>query len=107
MTLAGFQPDPWQARVLRSDAPAMLLLCSGQSGKSTTAAALAVRTALLRPGSLVLLLSPTLRQSGELFKDKVLKLYGALGRPVRPGRSAARSPASPTGGALSPCPAEG
>jgi hypothetical protein len=33
--------------------------------------------------ALVLLLSPTLRQSGELFKDKVRRLYNALGRPVR------------------------
>jgi hypothetical protein len=31
---------------------------------------------------LVLLLSPTLRQSGELFRDKVLRLYNALGRPI-------------------------
>ncbi len=46
------------------------------------AAALALREALLVPGSLVLLLSPTLRQSGELFRDKVLRLYHALGKPV-------------------------
>jgi hypothetical protein len=31
---------------------------------------------------LTLLLSPTLRQSGELFRDKVKRLYNALGRPV-------------------------
>jgi hypothetical protein len=34
-----------------------------------------------QPGSLVLLLSPTLRQSGELFK-KCLGVYRALGKPV-------------------------
>src|SRR5262245_47255751 len=39
--------------------------------------------ALLRPSSLVLLLSPTQRQSGELFRDKVLRLYDDLGQPVR------------------------
>jgi hypothetical protein len=60
----------------------MLLLCSRQSGKSLTAAALALREALLKPESLVLLLSPTQRQSGELFKDKVRRLYNGLGRPV-------------------------
>jgi RNA polymerase sigma factor (sigma-70 family) len=38
----------------------------------------------LEPPALVLLLSPTLRQSGELFRDKVVRLYGALGRPVPP-----------------------
>jgi hypothetical protein len=60
----------------------MLLLCSRQAGKSQAAAALALREALLRPPALVLLLSPTQRQSGELFKDKVRRLYAALGRPV-------------------------
>jgi hypothetical protein len=58
------------------------MLCSRQSGKSTVAAALAVREALLVPSSLVLLLSPTLRQSGELFRDKVVRLYHALGPTV-------------------------
>jgi hypothetical protein len=60
----------------------MLLLCSRQAGKSQTAAALAIRTALLESPALVLLLSPTLRQSGELFRDKLLTLYRAIGRPV-------------------------
>jgi hypothetical protein len=58
-----------------------MLLCSRQSGKSTVAAAIGLKTALLKPAALVLLLSPTLRQSGELFR-KVADLYGALGRPV-------------------------
>jgi hypothetical protein len=61
----------------------MLLLMCRQAGKSTLAGALALRTALLEPGSLVLLLAPTERQSGELFKDKVLRLYNALGRPIQ------------------------
>jgi hypothetical protein len=60
----------------------VLILASRQVGKSLTAGALALREALLRPGSLTLLLSPTLRQSGELFRDKVMRLYGALGRPL-------------------------
>jgi hypothetical protein len=60
----------------------MLLLCGRQAGKSLTAAALALRTALLEPPALILLLSPTERQSGELFRDKVKRLYNALGRPV-------------------------
>jgi hypothetical protein len=57
-------------------------LASRQSGKSQVAAVLALRTALLQPGSLTLLLSATLRQSGELFRNKLLRLYSALGRPV-------------------------
>jgi hypothetical protein len=75
-------PDHWQADLLRHPKARTLLLCSRQSGKSTVAAALALREALLVPGSLVLLLSPTLRQSGELFRDKTLRLYNALKRPV-------------------------
>jgi hypothetical protein len=79
---AGYGPDPWQADVLRADDPRVLLCCSRQSGKTTVAAALALRAALLEPESLVLVLSPTLRQSGEILRDKVLRLYNRLGRPV-------------------------
>jgi hypothetical protein len=82
MTRAGMTPDPWQMALLRSRADRLLLLCSRQAGKSQTAAALALNTALVQPRSLVLLLSPTQRQSAELFRSKVLPLYGALGRPV-------------------------
>jgi len=78
---AGVDPDPWQAQVLRSDSSRLLLNCSRQSGKSTTVATLAVHTALYDAGALVLLVSPTLRQSGELFK-KATTAYRALGRPV-------------------------
>ncbi len=82
MALAGMQPDPWQSNLLRSQSLRTLLLCSRQSGKSTSSSALALREALSRPRSLVLLLSPTLRQSGELFRDKLLRLYHTLGDPV-------------------------
>jgi hypothetical protein len=47
---------------------------------------LALREALLRPNSLVLLLSPSERQSAELFNDKVMRLYNGLGRPVGASR---------------------
>jgi hypothetical protein len=91
MSDAGTAPDRWQAGVLASDAPRLLLLCARQTGKSTVAAALALKAALLSPGSLTLLLSPTLRQSGELFRDKVMRLYGALGRPVQAASETALS----------------
>src|SRR5438094_5914650 len=45
-----FDPDPWQARLLRSRAPWILLNCCRQSGKSTTTAALALHTAIYDPG---------------------------------------------------------
>jgi hypothetical protein len=79
---AGMPPDDWQAELLRGNHDRVLLLAGRQSGKSQTAAALALRQAVLEPGSLILLISPSLRQSGELFKDKVMRLFNALGRPV-------------------------
>jgi hypothetical protein len=82
MADAGLPPDPWQAELLRAAPRRTLLLCSRQAGKSQTAAALALQAALLEAPALVLLLSPTQRQSGELYKDKVLRLYDGLGRPV-------------------------
>ena len=65
---AGIAPDPWQIDVLTSRSPRILLNIARQAGKSTVSAVLAVHTALAEPEALVLLLSPTLRQSGELFK---------------------------------------
>lgn len=78
---AGIVPDPWQADVLRSPSPRLLLNCSRQSGKSTVTAVIAAHDALYTPDSLVLLLSPSLRQSSELFR-KVTRVYTAAGRPV-------------------------
>lgn len=67
-------PDAWQQKFLRSPAPRTLLNCCRQSGKSTVTAILAAHTALYDPGSLTLLLSPTQRQSHELFR-KALDTY--------------------------------
>ena len=78
---AGLEPDPWQCDALRSTSRRSLLNCCRQSGKSTITAALAVHTAVYAPGAPVLLLSPSLRQSQELFR-KCLYVYRALGRPV-------------------------
>ncbi len=78
----GFEPDPWQERVLRSGARQTLLNCSRQSGKSTTTAALAAHTALYRPGSLTLMVSKAQRQSGELFA-KVAGFLKSLDQPPK------------------------
>jgi hypothetical protein len=87
---AGIAPDPWQQKLMRSVAPRVLLNVTRQGGKSTSVAVLAVHQALYEPGSLALLLSPSLRQSGELFR-RCLTIYGALGRPVpAEGESALR-----------------
>src|SRR3954451_11518077 len=73
----GFTPDAWQADLLRSGSRWTLVLCSRQAGKSTTAAVLALHTALHRPASLVLLVAPSLRQASELFR-KFAELRGRL-----------------------------
>lgn len=78
---AGIEPDPWQAKVLRSQGPRLLLCCSRQSGKSLTVALLATWVACFQPDSLILMLSPSQRQSGELFK-KCAAIYRDLGKPV-------------------------
>jgi hypothetical protein len=62
-----FQPDPWQTKVMRSPAKRMLLNCSRQAGKSTTTAIIGLHQALYYSNSLVLMVSPSLRQSRELF----------------------------------------
>jgi hypothetical protein len=74
---AGFTPDIWQSDLLRSDARQMILLCSRQSGKSTITSILALHQAIYTPDSLILLLSPSLRQSQELFR-KLQTFYNAL-----------------------------
>jgi hypothetical protein len=76
-----FISDVWQAALLRSTSKRILMNCSRQSGKSSTAALVALHTALYQPGSLTLMVSPTQRQSGELFR-RMLGYYRLLGRPV-------------------------
>jgi len=78
----GHMPDRWQQLLLRSTAPRVLLNCCRQSGKSSAVATLALHEALFKPGSLTLALSPSLRQSQELFK-KIKTQERAIGRPAQ------------------------
>lgn len=78
---AGIEPDPWQEALLRSRSDRDLVLASRQSGKSQVVAALALHEALFRPPALVLVLSPSIRQSGETFR-RVLALHRQLGHEV-------------------------
>lgn len=64
----GFSPDVWQARVLATRSRQTILNCHRQSGKSTTTSIIAVYQSLYWPESTVLLISPSLRQSSELFR---------------------------------------
>jgi hypothetical protein len=77
----GFERDMWQEEMLQSDAPRILLNIHRQGRKSTTTAILALHKALADPGSLVLLLAPSERQSKELFA-KIAVMYRGLGYPV-------------------------
>lgn len=78
---AGIDLDPWQRDCLLDTSPQVLMNCSRQSGKSTVDAIDAVSTALSYTSALVLLLSPSLRQSTELFR-KCLDVYRALDRKI-------------------------
>lgn len=72
-----FQADSMQRKVLRWAGKRLLLNCTRQWGKSTTTAALALHRALFWPDSLILMVSPSLRQSGELFR-KVTDLIARM-----------------------------
>jgi hypothetical protein len=74
----GFIPDAKQRQVLESAAPRGILNCTRQWGKSTTCALKAVHYAHFNPGSLVLVASPSLRQSAE-FLLKARKAVVQLG----------------------------
>ncbi|HMF12245.1 MAG TPA: terminase family protein [Gemmataceae bacterium] len=84
----GLTPDPWQREFLLAPDRQVLLNCSRQSGKSTVVAALALHNLLFKAKSLVLLLSPSLRQSVEIFR-KVIDGFDAMGRPLRAVRRTA------------------
>ena len=64
----GFQADALQASVLDTLAKRGVLNCSRQWGKSTVTAAKAVHHAFHRPASLILVVSPSSRQSGEFLR---------------------------------------
>jgi hypothetical protein len=77
----GFEADERQALVLGSTARRGILNCTRQWGKSTVASIKALHRASTKPGSLVMVASPTERQSGE-FLSKAEALLARTG--VRP-----------------------
>jgi len=74
MELSGMPPDPWQLEFFAARPERALLLCGRQTGKSTCAAACAVEEMICQAPALVLCVSPTLRQSQELFR-KIRELF--------------------------------
>jgi hypothetical protein len=77
----GLDLDSWQAGVLQSEANNMILLCGRQTGKTEAVSLLALRTILLKPRSLVLVVSPSLAQSQEVYK-RTANHWRDLGRPI-------------------------
>jgi hypothetical protein len=77
----GIDADDWQQRVLRSPEKRIILNATRQGGKSSVVACKALHIGLYQPKSLILLVSRSLRQSGELAK-KVFVAYQALDKPV-------------------------
>ncbi len=73
----GLTLDAWQAQVVKSNSKRQILNCSRQAGKSTVSSIMALTRALHFPKSLVLLVSPSLRQSSELFR-KVMDNFKKL-----------------------------
>jgi hypothetical protein len=73
----GIVPDPWQAKLLREQPRRALLLCSRQSGKTTVAGLTGLHRALYTSSSLVLIVSPSQRQSAEIFRS-VMNFYRKL-----------------------------
>src|ERR1043166_7315901 len=82
MRSLGLEPDPWQVEVLEAGHPRLLLNCCRQAGKSTVVALLGLVEAMWVPGTRVLLVSRSLRQSAELFRI-VTDFYQRLGAPMK------------------------
>ena len=80
MRRLGLEPDGWQRELLRSARPRILANCGRQVGKSSAAGVLAAHVGYYQPGSLALLVAPSLRQSIELYRKARAALV-ALGVP--------------------------
>lgn len=77
----GFTLDKWQADLMRSTAPRVLMCCARQTGKSTVASLIAISTAIGQSNALVLLVSPSQRQSAELFRSLMTHFRRLPGAP--------------------------
>jgi hypothetical protein len=79
---AKIEPDPWQAQLLHSTAWQVMLNITRQGGKSTTTALVALYELLYKFPALILILSPTQRQSDELFL-KIKSFYQELAGEIK------------------------
>jgi hypothetical protein len=75
---AGFTSDPWQAELLQSTEPRILICAARQVGKSRGVSFLAVNMAQNVPGSTTVIVAPVEDQASELLR-KVIEAYHAVG----------------------------
>jgi len=64
----GFRCDAQQRNIFRRSNKRVILNCSRQTGKSTTAALIAVHTAVLQPASTIVITAPTKQQIREFMR---------------------------------------
>jgi hypothetical protein len=76
------QLDPWQARLIDEPPKRLLCLCGRQTGKSTAASLVALNAALYAAPSTIIMISPSLRQSMELFRTLHAMWQTLPGHPV-------------------------
>lgn len=74
---AGYDLDPWQRDLLTTMPLRASLNCSRQSGKSTACALMATHTAAFEADSLVIICSPSQRQSAEMLRS-VRQMHGKV-----------------------------
>ena len=78
----GFELDDWQKDVVRFEGQRLLMLIGRQCGKTTAASIKALHTALFYPNSLTLIVSPSIRQSSEMFRS-ITKMMELLDDPPK------------------------
>lgn len=78
---AGYQPDQWQRDALRSTRRKQIVLGGRQTGKSLVGAAAVAECLLYRPGSLSIVLAPSLKQAGETAR-KIAGIVDTIGAPL-------------------------
>jgi hypothetical protein len=89
-----FNPDPIQTQILTRNPSRLILNCTRQWGKSTTAALLALHRALTRANSLVLIIAPAGRQSNNVIRKirQILRSAGLTRDAKRGSSSASKDP---------------
>ena len=90
-SLVGFTPDPKQALLLADDHRRLVVNCTRQWGKTTTVAVKAAYLASTHPGALVLVASPSQRQSTN-FLDAATRFIGEISPDFSRNRHALRLP---------------